>query len=98
MAQPGNVTGAISRAGSAAAALPAARGWLSQAQSDLRDSESQFASTCRQIGTGSSACQVFYTPNATTILDSSRNQVLLSRDQVKYASGMVGALSCRAGQ
>jgi formylglycine-generating enzyme required for sulfatase activity len=96
MAQPSNVGGAIQRAGSAAAALSAARGWLSQAQSDLRDSESQFASTCRQIGTGASACQVFYTPNATTMLDASRNQLVLSRDQVAYTSGMVSALQCHA--
>ena len=96
MAQPSNIDGAIQRAGSAAAALQAARGWLMQAQSTLRDNEAQWAQICQQIGTGADACRVFYTPNATMMLDSSRNELLLARDQVAYISGVVSVLECRA--
>jgi hypothetical protein len=96
MAQPSNIDGAIQRAGSVAAALQAARGWLVQAQSTLKDNEAQWAQICQQIGTGADACRVFYTPNATTMLDSSRNELLLARDQVAYISGVVSVLECRA--
>ena len=96
MAQPSNIDGAIQRAGSASAALQAARGWLVQAQSTLRDNEAQWAQTCQQIGTGADACRVFYTPNATTMLDSSRNELVLARDQLAYISGVVSVLECRA--
>ncbi len=97
MAQPSNVDDSIARAGTAISALSAARVLLSQAQSDLREQELQFSSTCGQIGVDANKCEVFYLPDARTMLDASRNELVLRRDKVAYLTGMVNALSCRSG-